>query len=316
MSSARELKNDLIYGAIRFLMAIIEILPRDLGLKLAGMIGEMAAMIDVKERRLAESNLRRVYGDSWSDLRIRLAAKECFIMIARNAADVIRSRGWNENDLAAIVDVDGIEHFDRALKKGSGIIAITGHIGNFELLAAWFSAVKKVPVSVIGRKLYDSRLDKLVVENRERFGIENIPSDAPARKVLEALRKGRVLGVLMDLDSTRVSGVYVPFFGHLARTASGPIFIGRKTQSPVVPLAMFRTSQDRYRLRILPAFDIPATDNKDDDVMAAVAMCNQALEELISFDPTQWAWIHNRWRNKPSAQSGAQGAEEVGLSNG
>jgi KDO2-lipid IV(A) lauroyltransferase len=317
MSSSKKLKNDFIYASIRILMAIIEFLPRDLALKLAGMLGEMAAMIDAKERRLAEENLRRAYGQSWSEEKIKLVARECFVQIARNAADVIRSRRWNEDDLKALIDVEGMEHFDNAMKQGRGVVAITGHIGNFELSAAYFGMIKRTPISVIGRKLYDPRLDELVVENRERFGLEVIASDASAKRVYSVLKKGRMLGVLMDLDSTRVAGYFVPFFGVPAKTAAGPFLIGRRTGSPVVPLALFRTEDDRYLLKILPAFDIPVTDNKEEDVKSALLRCNRALEELINYDPTQWAWIHNRWKSKPSPQDGVKdGLEEVGILDG
>ena len=316
MPTAREIKNDIVYSAIRFLMAIIENIPRDQALKLAGMIGEMAAIFDARERHLAEANLRRVYGDTWSETRIKLVARECFVMMARNAADVIRSRRWSDEDLAELVDVDGIEHFDNAMKKGKGVVGITGHIGNFELSAAWFAAVKKAPISVIGRTLYDPRLDRLVIENRERFGAENIPSDSSAKKVYSVLKNGRMLGVLMDLDSKRVSGYFIPFFGKLAKTAAGPMVLGRKTGSPVVPLALFRTNEDRYLMKILPAFEIPITDNKEEDVKQALLMCNRALEELINHDPTQWAWIHNRWKSKPTADTDVKGSlEEVGISS-
>ncbi len=312
MSSSKKLKNDFIYAFIRILMGIIEPLPRDLALKLAGMLGEIAAIIDVKERRLAEANLRRAYGDSWSEEKIKLVARECFVQIAKNAADVIRSQRWDEDDLKALIDVEGMEHFDNAMKQGRGVVAITGHIGNFELSAAYFGAIKKTPISVVGRKLYDPRLDELVVENRERFGMEVIPSDASAKRVYSVLKKGRMLGVLMDLDSSRVAGYFVPFFGTPAKTAAGPILIGRKTGSPVVPLALFRTEDDRYLLKILPAFDIAVTDNKEEDVKTALLRCNRALEELINHDPTQWAWIHNRWRSKPSPQNSVKdGLEEV-----
>jgi KDO2-lipid IV(A) lauroyltransferase len=314
MSSTKKLKNDFIYAFIRVVMAVIELLPRDLALKLAGMLGEIAAMIDAKDRHLAEMNLRRAYGDSWNEDKIKLVARECFVQIARNAADVIRSQRWDEHDLKALVDVKGMEHFDNAMRKGRGVVAITGHIGNFELSAAYFGAVKKTPISVVGRKLYDSRLDELVVENRERFGMEVIPSDASAKRVYSVLKRGRMLGVLMDLDSSRVAGYFVPFFGVPAKTAAGPILIGRKTGSPVVPLALFRTEDDRYLLKILPAFDIPVTDNKEEDVRAALLRCNQALEELINHDPAQWAWIHNRWRSKPTPQNGVKdGLEEIGI---
>ena len=316
MSGSKKFKNDLIFAVVKALMAFIQWLPREHALKFAGVLGEMAAIIDSKERHLAESNLHQAYGDTMSDAKISMIARECFVMMAKNAADVIRSQKWDASHLRDLVDVEGIEHFDNAMRKGKGVVGITGHIGNFELCAAWFGAVHRTPISVIGRRLYDNRLDRMVVENREKFGEENIPSDASAKKVFSVLKSGRMLGVLMDLDSHRISGYFVPFFGRLAKTAAGPMTLGRKTESPVVPMALFRKPDERYLMKILPAFEIPVTDNKEEDVKQALAMCNKALEELINYDPTQWAWIHNRWRSKPSPESDVkEKIEEVGLSS-
>lgn len=317
MLNLRQIKNDIIYLLIKALIFILESLPRNAALRIAGMMGEIAAIIDIKERKLAEENLRRVYGDKWSDVKIRLVARECFVKMALNAADLIQSRNWTPDDLGKLVDVEGIEHFDKAFERGKGAVAMGGHIGNFELLATWLAAVKKIPLSVIGRKLYDDRLDQLVVQNRQRFGIENIPTDAPAKAVFSALKAGRMLGVLIDLDSSKIAGEFVPFFGIPARTASGPIVIGRRTASPVVPMAMFRIEGDRFNIRILPSIDIPRTENKKPDVLKALTQCNRALEELINLDPTQWAWIHDRWKSKPSEADGVEDKpEEVGLSAG
>jgi KDO2-lipid IV(A) lauroyltransferase len=316
MLSGKKIKNDLIYGFIRAIMSIIEALPRDMALKFAGVLGEMAAIIDSKERHLAEQNLRRAYGDEWSNEKIELVARECFVQIAKNAADVIRSQSWDESELAdKVTEVVGIEHFDKAISKGYGIIGLTGHIGNFELLAAWFAAVKRAKLSAIGRRLYDDRLDSLVIDYREHWGYENIPTDSPKR-MLEALREGRMLGVLMDLDSSRVAGYFVPFFGHPAKTAAGAIAIARRTQSPVVPMAIYRQPDDFYKIVVLPSFDVPYTEDKDGDIISALGECNRALEKLINIDPTQWAWIHNRWKSKPTSDSSPKGGfEEVGLSN-
>jgi KDO2-lipid IV(A) lauroyltransferase len=309
MSDFRRIKNDIIYVLIRGLVFVIERLPRDLALKLARMIGEIAAILDVKERRLAEENLRRAYGSGWSELKIRLVARDCFVKIALNTADVIQSRNWTAEDLERLVDVEGMEYFDEALSRGKGLVAVTGHIGNFELMAAWFSAVKGISLSVIGRRLYDDRLDALVVENRERFGMENIPSDAPAKKVLAALKSNRVLGVLIDLDSSRIAGEFAAFFGIPARTPSGPIAIGRQSRSPAVPLAMFRTADDRYKVKILPIIEIPRTANRETDVLQTLKRCNRALEKLINYDPTQWVWIHDRWRSKPADMASVKEGE-------
>ena len=317
MLNLRQIKNDIIYALIKALIFTLENLPRIAALRVAGMIGEIAAIIDVKERKLAEENLRRVYGGKWSDTKVKLVARECFVKMALNAADVIQSRNWTPDDLGKLVDVEGIEHFDGAFARGKGVVAVTGHIGNFELLAAWFAAVSKVPLSVIGRRLYDDRLDELVVQNRQRFGIENIPSDASAKTVFSTLRGGRMLGVLIDLDSSKIAGEFVPFFGMPARTASGPIIIGRRTASSIVPMAMFRTQDDRFMIKILSSIDIPQTEDREADILKALTQCNKALEELINLDPTQWAWIHNRWKSKPSGIDGVkEEPEEVRLSAG
>ncbi len=130
MSNLRQIKNDIIYILIRALIFILENLPRNAALRLAGMMGEIAAMIDVRERRIAEENLRRIYGGNWSDTKIRLVARECFVKIALNVADVIQSKNWTPDDLEKLVDVEGMEHFDRAFERGKGVVALAGHIGN------------------------------------------------------------------------------------------------------------------------------------------------------------------------------------------
>lgn len=303
MASFRRIKNDIIYYVIRGLLAVFDLMSRTVALMFGRFFGEIAAIIDIKERRLAEENLTNVYGDEWDKLRIKLVAKECFVKFGLNTVDVILSRRWTGKELDELIDVEGYDHFKSAFDLGKGVVGLTGHIGNFELMAAWYTSVKDIPLSVIGRELYDKRLDELIVGNREHFGLENIPSDAPARKVLSVLKEGKMLGVLLDLDSSRVSGYFAPFFGRPANTAAGPVVIGRKTGSPVVPMAMFRTPDNRYLVKILPAFEIDNTEDKEADIINGLTRCNSALEELINYDPTQWIWIHNRWRSKPGSDS-------------
>lgn len=318
MSSLKQAKNDIIYFIIRGVITLFDILPRSIAIMLGRFLGEVAAILDVKERILAEENLRQAYGDKWSGLKIKLVARECFTMMGVNAVDVILSRKWTAEDLENMIDTEGMEHFDEAFAKGKGVIGLTGHIGNFELMAAWFSSVKKIPLSVIGRQLYDKRLDNLIVENRKRFGLENVPSDASAKTVYSVLKDGKMLGVLLDLDSSKVSGYFALFFGREANTAAGPIVIGRKTGSPIVPMAMFRTPEDRYLIRVLPAFELNCTDDKEADILDGLTRCNKALEELINYDPAQWMWIHNRWKSKPNGSEDVQYAmkEESELKSG
>lgn len=238
----------------------------------------------------------------YDSAKARGLARACFEEMACNLCDLIRMGNWSKEFIGRIVDIEGLEHFVKAYEKGRGVLALTGHIGNFELLAAWFSYYKEVKVSVIGRELYDRRLDRMLVEQRRKFKLENIPTTASPMALVKAFRDGRAVGVLLDQDSSKIAGYYVDFFGKKANTAAGPVFIARKTGTPIVPMAIYRKNENRFLIKVLPPLELNWTDDRDTDMLMALEKCNRALEELILYDPTQWVWIHNRWRNRPSGE--------------
>jgi KDO2-lipid IV(A) lauroyltransferase len=145
----------------------------------------------------------------------------------------------------------------------------------------------------------------MLVEQRKKFKVENIPTDSSALSIIRALNTGYALGALLDQDSHKVSGHFIDFFGRKANTAAGPIYIARKTGSPVIPIAIYRKNDDRYVIRIMPELEFVWTDDKEEDIIRALTQCNRALEELILYDPIQWAWIHNRWRTRPPEEAEA-----------
>jgi len=205
----------------------------------------------------------------------------------------------SKKQMRQMVSIEGYEHYLKADAKNKGVIALTGHIGQFELLAAWFAYVKERKVAAIGRKLYDKRLDSLLVAQRQKFNVLNIATVDSPLSIMRALGKGYALGVLLDQDSSNVQGYFADFYGKKALTAAGPIMIARKTGSPILPMAIYRTNDDNFVIRILPELQFNWTDDLNGDIIKVLTMCNKALEELINYDPIQWAWIHNRWRHRP-----------------
>ena len=291
------MKNDFIYYIAIVIIKVLNALPRNLALMIGGFLGEVWYLIGNRDRQIAYSQMHRVLNLSHKQLKAHVRA--CFETMGKNLIDVLRLGQWSTKQIGSLVDIEGLEHFDKAYKQGKGIICLTGHIGNFELLAATFSAYKGYKISVIGRELYDKRFDAMLVKQREKFGIENIPTTTSIKAIMKSLKEGHALGVLMDLDSTRVSGYFIDFFGKKAITAAGPMFIARKTGAPVVPIAIYRKLDDRYVVRVLPELKLEWTDNKDEDIRRALVKCNHALEEMILHDPLQWVWVHNRWRTRP-----------------
>jgi KDO2-lipid IV(A) lauroyltransferase len=304
------LKNDFIYYFSIILINILNRLPRKLALGLGGFCGEIWYLLSAGDRAMAEKQLAAALG--LHGRKLQVYARECLAAMGRNLADAIRMKGWSAEFIGRLVEVEGFENIDRAYRQGKGVIALTGHIGNFELIAAWFAFYKKYKVSVIGRKLYDERFDRLLIAQRESLKVANIASDSSVKAIMEALKDGHALGVLLDQDTHRVRGYFAEFFGRLALTPAGPLYIARKMDVPVVPLAIYRKPDDTYYMRILPPLKFEWTENKEQDVLEALVQCNRALEKLIRYDPTQWVWIHDRWRTRPPIdQSGPEKIEAV-----
>ena len=227
----------------------------------------------------------------------RFQAREVFVHLAKNAIDVMRLGSNTKEALDRIVAAEGLEHLDRASEEGKGIILLSGHIGNWELLGAYL-ALKGYPLSVVGRSLNNRRLDRLLVAHRERFGLRNIARGKATRQILRALRRGEMVGFLMDQD-TKIAGTFVDFFGRPAYTPTGPVTLALKLGTPIVPVAIHREQDDTYHLVVRPPIELARTDDGTEDERINTAICSKILEDFIREHPAQWVWMHSRWKTKP-----------------
>lgn len=293
----KRIKNWFLYRLITSIISLLNFLPRNFAISVGGTLGKSAFALIRDARRRTVSNLSRAFGDEKNEKELRQLGSKVFENVGMNVADAVRLKKMKWEDIDRIVEIEGLEHFHQAYKLGKGVIALTGHIGNFELLAAWFS-LRGYNVSVIGRELYDPRLDRLLVENRESVGLENIPTRAGVKPIIRALKEGRALGVLGDQDSSRVRGVFVNFFGKSARTPVGPILIPYKTGSPIIPMAIVRKGKNRYKIIVKPRVELTLSDDREKDVLDVTQKCTKVLESIIREYPDQWLWMHDRWKSK------------------
>jgi KDO2-lipid IV(A) lauroyltransferase len=122
-------------------------------------------------------------------------------------------------------------------------------------------------------------------------------TDSP-RQILAWLKDGKALGVLIDTDSHRVRGEFIPAFGRWSYTPIGQTLLGLKTGSAFLPMACLRTPENRYRLVVLPEIEYESTGDRESDVYEITRRCTRALEKIIRDHLDQWPWQHNRWRTK------------------
>ncbi len=297
MSVSKSTKRTLVYRCACLLLGFFNVIPRSSAVFLGALLGQAAHAVLTKDRLKARRNLKLAFGDRLTAGQRRTIVRNLFVNFGRNAVDVLRTQKHYDSEIKDLIDVEGLEHIDRVYRRGKGVIGITGHIGNFELLAAWF-VKSKYKVAVIGREMYDPRLNRLLVDYRESLGMVNIDTKDSVRKIVRVLKDGYIIGVLIDTDSFRVRSVFVPAFGRLSHTPVGQSILGLKTGAGFVPVACVRNGS-RYKIVIKPEVTIERTGDIERDARLMTATCTRALEEIITEYKDQWIWIHNRWHNRP-----------------
>ena len=237
-----------------------------------------------------------VFGKKKSDKQIVKMVKRVFTELVKNFSEVLYIRDLTKENIDDHISVEGMEHATKALKEGKGIIFLSGHLGCFEIIPIYF-AIKGFPITVVGTKLYDKRLDKLLVQNRSKFNIKYVERGKNTMDIIKALKKGEGFGVLFDLD-TRTEGVFADFFGKEAFTPVGPMKLAEKFDVPIIPVVIQREKNYHHKITICQRVNINSTGDSEQDLQLMAAECNRIFEKLILQAPDQWIWIHDRWKTK------------------
>ncbi len=252
-----------------------------------------------RRRRLALANLAQAFPELPLAARRRIARRsfQHLGMVFTEGCFVLR------RPLATVtaqIAIDGIERVREVLETHGRALILTAHLGNWELLTL-APALTGYPLTVVARALDSSALDAWATRLRQTAGVEVIDKRAALRPVLEALRRGRLVGVLLDQNASRREGVFVPFFGRLASTSRAMAVLALRTRTPVIPAFARRIAPGRHRITIEPPLALPEGADAD-SIERMTADCTAAIEAAVRTTPEQWLWSHDRWRTRPPGE--------------
>ena len=197
------------------------------------------------------------------------------------------------------VEYDGFEHYQQAIEKGSGVLFMTAHLGNWELSAS-AHALFGNPMHVMVRPLDNPWLDRLVDRYRRLAGNQTIAKQEAGRKVLRALRNNEAVGILIDQNTTDKDRVFVDFFGRRASAGSAFVKLAQRSGAAVIPgFLLWRPQTGRYVLKFYPRLEWIDTGDEARDLVDNNQLCHSVLERVIREQPEQWLWIHRRWKTQP-----------------
>lgn len=272
-----------------------------------GLLGHAFALLPGREQRRCREHLAIAFPGrdaGW----IERTARATFRHSGRMALWTLAVNRRPPADLRRGMVVVGAEHLRalaRACRRGEGTFVFTGHLGNWELLVRVFATV--IPTTVIARRLRHPLADALVQAGRAQGGAEVVYQDDDPRAVLRALRAGRAVGTLFDQDVPSLAGTFVPWFGRLANTPSGPAALALLARVPVQAIYCYRQA-GRWVLHIGPR-TLPARGgDRSAAITALTAQQTGYLEALVRRFPSQWVWWHKRWRIRPPGEADAVAA--------
>ncbi len=287
-----------IYRIITMVFFLIGRIPPETVEKMAGWLGRVWFMTDRRHREVAIENLRHVFGREKSPAAIRILARRVFCHLVLVVFEIGRMLHFRETDFLKNFRVSGLSHLRAAHKKGRGVLVLTGHMGNWELLVMCV-AILGYPISAIYRPMDFKPLDRFFKDLRSRFGARMYAKKTAMRPILSGLRKKELIGILLDQNASARAGVFVDFFGKPASTNAGLALIALYTEAPVVPIFLIREG-GRFVVTIGPEIPLIRTGDRAADVAANTRQYNQVLEEMIRRYPEQWFWVHRRWKTRPT----------------
>lgn len=253
-------------------------------------LGRMLYRVPIlkKQRTRAMANLTMAFPD-WSEQKREEVARGVFVNLGRVAGDFLHSTARSQEETLASMKPEGLEFVEAAKAMEKGIIAVTGHFGNWERCAHWFGCFFG-KVTVVARDANDEVMQEHVARIRARPGVHIVSRGRSTRTLIESLRANEVLGIMPDQNS---SESFLPFFNKPCGTVLGPSKLQKLTGAPILPTFAARVGPCSYRLMFKPPI-LPLPGETPEGVMARV---NLVLEETIREYPDQWLWIHDRWKS-------------------
>ncbi|MDR1285573.1 MAG: lysophospholipid acyltransferase family protein [Campylobacteraceae bacterium] len=287
------------YFVVLFFLKLSKLMPLSFVLGMFNFFGIVFFWALKKRRNLTIINLTKAYPKK-NKKEIFALAKACFKSIAITAAEIMLIINKKKTIDDFLINKDEVLKAMADITKDNkkGIIFITAHFGNWEILPHAL-AMNGYPMVAIGREGDNILIEKnLTKPFRERYGNQNTYKSEAMSKMVKALKNGGNVGLLIDQKAGSTNSALTTFFGIECRTTTSVASMKLKYDSLVIPMFAKRESNGKYRIIFYGAVNYIAEEkeSKTDKIEAMTQHYNDILERAIKEAPEQWFWMHNRWK--------------------
>ena len=247
--------------------------------------------------KVVDENLKLAYPEAPSQWRkdIRTAMYD---NLAWTITEILALQRNPSQIFSWIKSVRGIYSVDRLIDEKKGALFLSGHFGNWEIMAAWYAQYTKRlghQMYVVAQGIHDKDISAYIDGLRHNMGVDLLPSDYSVMKYAHLLKSGNHIALLNDGAGN--GKVIVPFMGHDATNVPGPAVMAMLSGVPVIPVCIYRSAPFEHEIEFFPPVEMP--DEKlprEERLRRIILECNNVYENAIRRRPDLWFWLHKRWR--------------------
>ncbi|MEP6733610.1 MAG: lysophospholipid acyltransferase family protein [bacterium] len=282
--------------ALRFAVAIL----RRFSFRRAGDIGEWIGSLGYSpfgvRREVVERQVRAAF-PGLAEPEVLRIARESYGNLGRTSIETAVLPKYSPQDVMDLFEViEGWEIVEDTVKRGMGVLVVSGHLGNWELGGSYVAA-RGLWMNAVARRMQNPLFDEYLTETRETLGVHVIRDVEAVKRVPRLIREGGVVGFLFDQGAAGLASTWVPFFGRYAKTPRGPAVFALRLNAPIVFACAVREPNGRYSMKF-EEIAVERTGDRERDVDAIVAAYTNALERWVRKYPEQYFWQHRRWKHQ------------------
>ena len=258
------------------------------------LLGNLLYYLAIPQRRIVRRNLQFSQFET-SPQNLKRMSKHIFHHFGITILEMLQMTCFTHEELLRNIHIKGENHLFEALAKQKGIVLISAHLGNYEMAWQFFPCYLGRQMAGVAKKFRNVRLDRLIHKVRTRFGNKIIYKKGALPEMMQTLRRGEIVAILMDV-SRRFEGVEVSFFGRRATATPAAALLGLRCKSPIIPAFCHRNARGELIIQIEPPVEMLRTKDLRSDLQINTQRITHHLERAIQKYPQQWNWMLKRWK--------------------
>jgi Kdo2-lipid IVA lauroyltransferase/acyltransferase len=292
----------LFFSIVKGFQQFLRLLPEKAAAGVAGLLGGAAYFVLARRRQIAIVNVRRILSNS-TDAQARQVVRACFRKLGINFVETLLMPYIGKEEYPQRFTLRNREYVDEALKGGKGILALSFHYGNWEVMGV-ISRLLGCEIVALARPLKKQKLlNAFLVSLRVSTGLSVIANQDTARDATRHLKENRMVAILGDQREKSSKAIFVDFFGEKVPTSRGIGLLAMKTGAPMIPIYGERNGFLRYTIVFSKPIEIerrPVGGERLEDLLYRnTRKINTFLESIVTEHPDEWLLVHRRFR-KPT----------------